>query len=133
LGITPFPATPNDMKKNQFSRLLFAIVNAVGFPGVGTLLAGRTRTGWIQITLSFLLMVSSAVPLMALFIELYSRGLYFERLVDIIMLRDTWIFSQRELGLLTIAVSAVLAYLANLLWSLTTTRPVHPTAPPPLP
>ena len=121
------------MKKNQFSRLLFAIVNAVGFPGVGTLLAGRTRTGWIQITLSFLLMVSSAVPLMALFIELYSRGLYFERLVDIIMLRDTWIFSQRELGLLTIAVSAVLAYLANLLWSLTTTRPVHPTAPPPLP
>jgi TM2 domain-containing membrane protein YozV len=119
--------------KQSFTRILFALVNAAGFPGVGTLLAGRTRTGWVQITFSFILMVSSALPLMALFIELYSRGLYFERLVDIIMLRDTWIFSQRELGLLTLAVSAVLAYLANLLWSLTTTRPVHPTAPPPLP
>ncbi len=119
--------------KQLFTRMLFALVNAVGFPGVGTLLAGRTRTGWTQITLSFILMMSSAIPLMALFIELYSRGLYFERLVDIIMLRDTWIFSQRELGLLIIAVSAVLAYLANLLWSLTTTHPIRPTTPPPLP
>lgn len=116
------------------SRIIFVLVNALGLPGVGTVLAGRPRIGWIQMIVSLILLAASAIPLIALASELYLRGMTPTRLMNLLLLRDTWIFSEREWGLVGIAVAAAVAYAANLLWSLTTTQPVQPPkTPPPLP
>jgi len=114
-------------------RILFAIVNAFGFPGVGTVLAGRTRAGWIQIALSAVLMVATLVPITAMMLEMFSRGLNGDRLLDILQLRDSWIFSKKEITLFLFGIAAALAYFGNLLWSLTTTKPLTKSPPPPLP
>lgn len=114
-------------------RILFAIVNAFGFPGAGTVLAGRTRLGWTQIAISTVLMVATLIPITALMLELFSRGLDVDRLLDIIRMRDSWIFSNREITLFLFGMAAALAYLGNLLWSLTTTKPLAKSTPPPLP
>lgn len=118
---------------SPFLRILFAIVNAFGFPGVGTLLAGRTRAGWTQIALSAVLMVATLIPITAMMLEMFSRGLNGERLLHIIQLRDSWIFSKKEITLFLFAMAAALAYFGNLLWSLTTTKPLAKSVPPPVP
>jgi len=118
---------------SPFLRILFAIVNAFGFPGVGTLLAGRTRAGWTQIALSAVLMVATLIPITAMMLEMFSRGLNWERLLHIVQLRDSWIFSKKEISLFLFGVAAALAYFSNLLWSLTTTKPLAKSVPPPLP
>lgn len=114
-------------------RILFAIVNAFGFPGVGTVLAGRTRAGWTQIAISVVLMVATLIPISAMMLEMFSRGMSGDRLLNIIQLRDSWIFSKKEITLFLFGIAAALAYFGNLLWSLTTTKPLARSSPPPIP
>ncbi|MDX6767806.1 MAG: hypothetical protein SFU85_13575 [Candidatus Methylacidiphilales bacterium] len=115
------------------NRTLYAVVNAAGLPGVGTLLSGRKRLGWVQIGLSLVFMALSALPLVAMAMEMAARGMTVKRLVDLFLFQDTWIFSNRESTLFFFALAGLLGYMTNLLWSLTTTRPKRQSSPPPLP
>jgi hypothetical protein len=111
-------------------RFVLAVLNLLGFPGLGTWLAGRKRTGITQIT-----------------IHLIGTGLSLGGFCMI-----TWVllptFKSRDAFLdylqngppgpvllpLTITLIGIAIFLSNWLWSAATTKPVNDNkTPPPLP
>ncbi|MGF1678412.1 MAG: hypothetical protein ACFCUX_04365 [Candidatus Methylacidiphilales bacterium] len=114
-------------------RLLFALLNMMGVAGVGTCLAGRIKTGVIQIILS---LGFFGLTLIGLFRFYYltkddTDGSMLNWYIS--MLRGDYTLDGDSLACLGLMVLAIGCFGLNLLWSLTTTRPVSTVIPPPLP
>jgi hypothetical protein len=115
---------------NAASRhLLFATINAIGLPGVGTLLAGRRVLGWTQAILALVLLCASFLGLLRLILLLHKRGLGYDSLPHILSLEVALIERPQEVHTLLLTMGFMGLYLLNLLWSVLTSRPA---GPPPL-
>ena len=112
-------------------RLILALLNLLGFPGIGTLLAGHKKTGVIQLllgTLGFALTVLPFFPLLKILIPRFcdSGNLLQE------MQNGTLLPPDQLLGMLGYAFLGMFLFFCNWLWSSFTTQPC-PKTPPPLP
>jgi hypothetical protein len=122
------PAVPPIMSLSGVHGLL-VMINALGCPGVGTVLAGRRRLGYLQVGIAFTLLLLTLVCMLMVGVSLLRQGLDGERLRDVFLLRDVLEFTREDLSWLGAGCLSFILYLGNMLWSLTTTRPM----PPPLP
>ncbi|MEM6886044.1 MAG: hypothetical protein AAF571_13535, partial [Verrucomicrobiota bacterium] len=117
---------------SRLMRFVFGLMNMLGVAGVGTYMAGRKRMGIIQIILSLTSFCLTLFPMLYLFslIEKF-EGVNF-LVWQIGLYQGEYELRTEYLKPFGISVAAVLLFLINLLWSLTTTKPVKDT-PPPIP
>ena len=114
-------------------RFVLALLNLLGFPGIGTYLAGHKRSGIVQIILHLIgtgLTLGGFAVISPVFLPIFSSTDAFRDCV--------------ENGLpggfepiivpLSIALCGAVIFLCNWLWSATTTKPANDgKVPPPLP
>jgi TRAP-type C4-dicarboxylate transport system permease small subunit len=104
-------------------RLVLAILNLLGYPGVGTYLAGHQRAGVIQIllhTVGFILSVGGMVVIAR------QAWPHCDNLVTI----SDWLAGNLPALALPLGVASLgmIIFLVNWLWSATTTKPVGANA-----
>lgn len=117
---------------DRLMRIIFSLLNMLGVAGVGTYLAGRKRIGVIQIILSltfFSMTLGGMLFLMGMIKEIegvnylaWQIGVYQEK----------YEVRREYMKPFLLALVSIVFFGANLLWSLTTTKPVKST-PPPMP
>lgn len=116
----------------RFRHLLHLAVNALGLPGAGTWMAGRRVRGGIQIALSLGLMAGTLLGLARLAHLFWTRST--SQTPD--HLATSWgiwlLETPAAAKALGFSLACAALYLANLLWSLATARPLR-ASPPPLP
>ncbi len=112
-------------------RLILALLNLLGFPGIGTLLAGHKRTGLIQLALAF---IGGALTLLPILPIIHIVSPY---LSDSNQLTEK-LESGELISLSTLVITLLLSLIGififsgTWLWSSVTTAPRKKT-PPPLP
>jgi len=113
-------------------RFVLALLNLLGFPGVGTYLAGHKRTGIIQIIIHIIGMGLSVGGFCFIIPSMMPAFKNPDTLSDYIinggMVRD---LPTIGIPLLIAALGAVI-FLVNWFWSATTTKPLR-QEPPPIP
>jgi len=118
-------------------RIVLALLNLLGFPGVGTLLAGHKRAGLAQLALGLSGFALTLMPFIYLAGKIHLPPS--ELLSDpSAVARSLLEQSQQALSApallppLSLSLLGILLFFVNWLWSATTTGKVRPT-PPPLP
>lgn len=113
---------------------ILVAVNALGFPGVGTILAGRRALGWVQLLVGFSLFLLTLGLMAALFASLHQRGAGPRDLLSMFNLANPpdFHFNPHELRLIGLSVATMIVYLANVLWSVWSVRRLRRSVPPPL-
>lgn len=119
--------------KTSKSGLIYALVNVVGLPGAGTLLAGHKVTGWCQVGLSLSLMAGTLIGLIRLVQLLWAKASSSAGEYSLSSLSSGLVLeTPAEWSALGLSVGCALLYFGNLAWSLATARP-RPVHPPSLP
>ena len=112
-------------------RLILALLNLLGFPGIGTLLAGHKKTGIIQLLLGMSGFVLTVLPFLPLLKILVPRFADSGNLLQEIQ-NGTLLPPEQILTMLGYSILGMLLFFCNWLWSSFTTKP-RPQTPPPLP
>jgi hypothetical protein len=114
-------------------RFVLAVLNLLGFPGIGTWLAGHKRTGIIQLLLHVIgmgLTLGGFCCVAPIFLPYFKSA---EGFRDYLENGLPGGFGPVLLPL-TISFIGVIIFLSNWLWSATTTKPANEgKTPPPLP
>ena len=112
-------------------RLVLALLNLLGFPGIGTLLAGHKKSGLIQLCLGVIGFALTVLPLYPI-LKVASPYLSDPVQLNAQLQNGTLITPARLLGLTLVSLGGMFLFFCNWLWSSTTTKPRTKT-PPPLP
>lgn len=114
---------------DRLMHTIFALLNMMGMAGVGTYLSGRKKLGVVQIVFSISFFALTLLPFMY-FLHLIRQDEdnIFAWYMDVLM-GNTEIKSEYFPPFL-LAVLGVVLFVSNLVWSLTTAKPLSQTPPP---